>query len=232
MTMEDLSRYNVAAPQPVTLRGHFLTLLPYDRDEHLEGLWHALGGSQRINELIKYFPSETYTSAGEFGTWLQRVNQTSDFITLVAIRNADQATVGMASYMRPDPANGVVEVGSVAHGSAMARSPLSTELHYLLAKHVFDDLKYRRYEWKCHNDNSPSKAAARRYGFTFEGVFRQHMISRGLNRDTAWFSIIDKEWPLIKQAFETWLASANFDSNGKQCKRLEDIRAQLSLAIS
>lgn len=226
--MEDLIKYKANPPAPVTLKGQYLILVPYQKDEHLDGLWKALGGAERINELIKYFPNDMYTTPAEFGDWLQRVNQTSNFTTLVAVRDSDQTIVGMASYMRPDPANGVVEVGSVAHGAAMARSPLSTEMHYLMAKHVFDDLKYRRYEWKCHNDNGPSKAAAIRYGFTFEGVFRQHMISRGFNRDTAWFSIIDKEWPGIKQAFETWLAPDNFDSDGKQRNRLDNIRAGLS----
>lgn len=225
--MVDLSKYKVEPPAPVTLKGRYLKLVPYIKDEHLEGLWQALGGTDGINELIKFFPNDMYTSPAEFGDWLQRVNQTSSFTTLVAIRQTDGAIVGMASYMRPDPANGVVEVGSVAHGTAMAHSPLSTELHYLMAKHVFDDLKYRRYEWKCHNDNEPSKAAAVRYGFTFEGIFRQHMISRGKNRDTAWFSIVDKEWSLIKHAFEAWLAPENFGTDGQQVKKLEDIRDSL-----
>ena len=104
----------------------------------------------------------------------------------------------------------------------------STELHYLMAKHVFDDLGYRRYEWKCHNENEASKVTARRYGFTFEGVFRQHVISRGANRDTAWFSMIDSEWPVIKAAFEAWLAPENFDADGKQKRKLEDIRTEIA----
>ena len=126
--------------------------------------------------------------------------------------------------MRPDPANGVVEVGSVAHGAAMARSPMSTEAHYLMARHVFEDLGYRRYEWKCHNDNAPSKVTAVRLGFTFEGVFRQHIISKGANRDTAWFSMIDGEWPTLKRAFEAWLEPSNFNPEGEQKIRLEGMR--------
>ena len=96
-----------------------------------------------------------------------------------------------------------------------------------MARHVFEDLGYRRYEWKCHNDNEPSKASARRYGFTYEGLFRQHMLSKGQNRDTAWFSMIDGEWPLLKAAFEAWLDPVNFDAMGKQIAKLEDIRASL-----
>ncbi|KAK5075174.1 hypothetical protein LTR64_001379 [Lithohypha guttulata] len=227
-TMEDLSNYKVNPPAPVTLPGRYVTLVPYDREQHLERLWQALGGANGINELIKYFPNDTYLVSHDLGSWIERSNAASNFTTLVVVRNSDSTVVGMASYMRPDPSNGVVEVGSVAHGSAMARSPLSTELHYLMAKHVFDDLGYRRYEWKCHNDNEPSRASAERYGFTFEGVFRQHMISRGKNRDTAWFSIIDKEWPMIRKAFEMWLEPDNFDEQGRQKKKLQEIRKELA----
>lgn len=231
-TMEDLSNYKVEAPAPVTLKGHYLTLVPYEEDRHLAKLWDALGGDSGINELIKYFPNDTYRVNNDLGDWLRKMNTSGGFVTLVAVKNDNNEIVGMASYMRPDPKNGVVEVGSVAHGTAMARSPLSTELHYLMAKHVFDDLGYRRYEWKCHNENKPSKAAAVRYGFVFEGIFRQHMISRGANRDTAWYSIIDKEWPVVKSAFENWLAPENFVEEGKQRRKLEDIRSGLSQSLN
>ncbi len=227
--MRDLKTYKVAAPQPVTLAGRFVTLEPYDRDAHLQALWDALGG-EGINDLIRYFPNEDYATAAEFGAWLESAQANLSFITLVARENATGKIVGMASYMRPDPRNGVVEVGSVAHGEAMKRSPMATELHYLMAKHVFDDLDYRRYEWKCHNENEPSKKTAIRYGFTFEGVFRQHVISRGANRDTAWFSMIDSEWPVIKAGFEAWLSPENFDADGSQKRRLEDIRAKIASA--
>ncbi|WP_117195751.1 GNAT family N-acetyltransferase [Rhizobium terrae] len=225
--MRDLKNYKVAAPGPVTLKGRLLTLETYDRERHLAGLWEALGGADGINDLLKYFPNEDYASAEDLDRWLQSVRP-SGFVTLIAIENATGKIVGMASFMRPDPKNGVVEVGSVAHGPAMKRSPMSTELHYLMARHVFEDLGYRRYEWKCHNENEPSKVTALRYGFTFEGVFRQHVISRGANRDTAWFSMIDGEWPLLKAAFEAWLAPENFDAEGRQKRRLEDIRAGLA----
>ena len=226
--MRDLKNYKVAAPGPVTLKGRFLTLETYDREKHLAGLWDALGGAEAINELLKYFPNEDYATADALDQWLQSVRQTGGYVTWIAIENASGKIVGMASYMRPDPKNGVIEVGSVAHGLAMKRSPMSTELHYLMAKHVFEGLDYRRYEWKCHNENEPSKVTARRYGFTFEGVFRQHVISRGANRDTAWFSMIDSEWSLIKAGFEAWLSPENFDANGQQKRKLEDIRAELA----
>jgi RimJ/RimL family protein N-acetyltransferase len=226
--MRDLQSYKVAPPSPVTLKGRFITLESYDRQTHLQDLWNALGGADEINELIRYFPNDHYETAEEFNDWLEGARANLSFVTLVARENATGKVVGMASYMRPDPKNGVIEVGSVAHGPAMKRSPLSTELHYLMAKHVFDDLDYRRYEWKCHNENEPSKVTAIRYGFTFEGVFRQHVISRGANRDTAWFSIIDGEWPVIRAAFEAWLSPDNFDAEGKQKRKLEDIRAEIA----
>ncbi|TCL69604.1 GNAT family protein [Rhizobium sp. BK251] len=225
--MRDLENYNVPAPGPVTLEGRFVTIEPYERDRHLHTLWEALGGADGVDALLRFFPNDDFASIDEFGAWLDKARVQSNFVTLVFRHNGTSDVVGMATYMRPDPKNGVVEVGSVAHGPDMKRSPLATEAHYLMARHVFDDLGYRRYEWKCHNQNEASKVTASRYGFTFEGVFRQHMISRGANRDTAWFSMIDGEWPLLKAAFEGWLSPLNFDENGRQRRRLEDIRAEL-----
>jgi RimJ/RimL family protein N-acetyltransferase len=225
--MLDLTTYKAAPPAPVTLSGRFVTLEPYEAHSHLADLWAALGGAAGINALLRYFPNDEYASADQFGAWLDHSRVASGFVTLVARDNSNGQVVGMASFMRPDPKNGVVEVGSVAHGPSMKRSPLSTELHYLMACHVFEDLGYRRYEWKCHNGNEASKVTARRYGFSPEGVFRQHMISKGANRDTAWFSMIDSEWPVIAAAFRAWLSPENFDADGHQKRRLEDIRAAL-----
>ncbi len=227
--MNDLSNWKPCpAPQPVTLKGRYVTIEPYDRQAHLEALWEAFGGLA-INPQLEYFTQPYFNGIEDFDAWLQSV-QKGGWVTEVFRENATGKVVGMANYMRPDPANGVVEVGGVAHSPAMKRSALSTEVHYLMARHVFEDLGYRRYEWKCHNDNAPSHAAAKRYGFTFEGVFRQHMLSKGKNRDTAWYSIIDKEWPVVGKAFEMWLDPANFDAEGNQKRRLEDIRAELGKA--
>lgn len=226
--MRDLSQFKgCPAPQPVTLEGRFVTAVPFDRAQHLEKLWNALGGLG-INDLLKYFPQDGFINSQAFGDWIEGAQSAFGWVTLVFVENATGDVVGMASYMRPDPKNGVVEVGSVAHGVTMKRSPLATEAHYLMARHVFDNLGYRRYEWKCHNENEASKATAKRYGFVFEGVFRQHMISKGANRDTAWFSMIDGEWPLIRKAFETWLSPDNFDADGVQKRKLEDIRAGIT----
>lgn len=225
--MRDLSNFKgCPAPTPVTLKGRFVTVEPYERDAHLQALWDAFGGMD-INAHLLYFSQDDFGGIEDFDRWLASVKK-GGWVTHVFRDNKNDKIVGMANYMRADPANGVVEVGGVAHSPDMKRSPLSTEAHYLMAKHVFDDLGYRRYEWKCHNDNQASKTTAVRYGFTFEGVFRQHVISKRANRDTAWYSIIDGEWPLLKAAFEAWLSPNNFDAEGNQKRRLEDIRAEIA----
>lgn len=229
--MRDLSTFKgCPAPKPVRLEGRFVTVEPYDKAQHLQALWDGLGG-MAINPLLTYFTQPDFAGIEDFAAWLEGVQTKGGWVTEVFRDNKTGKVVGMANYMRPDPANGVVEVGGVAHGPAMSRTPLSTEAHYLLARHVFDDLGYRRYEWKCHNENEPSKATANRYGFTFEGVFRQHMLSKGKNRDTAWFSMIDGEWPLIRAAYEAWLKPENFDADGRQIRRLEDIRAERAKGV-
>lgn len=226
--MRDLSTFKgCPAPTPVTLKGRFVTVEPYDREKHLQALWDGLG-DEDINPLLTYFTQPEFAGVGDFDAWLSGVQSRGGWVTHVFRDNKTGNVVGMASYMRADPANGVVEVGGVAHGPAMSRTPLATEAHYLMARNIFDDLGYRRYEWKCHNENEPSKTTAKRYGFSFEGVFRQHMLSKGKNRDTAWFSIIDGEWPVVKAAFEAWLSPENFDAEGKQIRKLEDIRAGLT----
>ena len=223
--MRDLSQFKgCPAPTPVTLEGRYLVVEPYERDKHLKALWDGLG-EMGINPLLLYFTSNDFTGIEDFGRMLDTCRTAGNWHIHVFSDKADGKVCGMASYMRADPANGVVEVGGVAHGAAMARSPLSTEAHYLMARHVFEDLGYRRYEWKCHGENAPSKASALRYGFTYEGTFRQHMLSKGKNRDTAWFSMIDEEWPVLKAAFEAWLDPANFDAEGRQVQRLEAFRA-------
>lgn len=226
--MRDLSNWKgCPAPKPVAIEGRYVSLEPYDRAAHRQDLWDGLGG-MGINPLLKYFAQADFGGIDDFDAWLTTAQEKGGWVTEVFRDKASGKVVGMANYMRADPANGVVEVGSVAHGAAMARSPLSTEVHYLMAKHVFEDLGYRRYEWKCNSENQASRTTALRLGFSFEGIFRQHMLSKGGNRDTAWFSMIDSEWPLLNAAFENWLAPDNFDADGRQKRRLEDIRADLA----
>jgi RimJ/RimL family protein N-acetyltransferase len=139
---------------------------------------------------------------------------------------SSSVAAGYASLMRMDPANGVIEVGNVMFSPALQRTQAATETMYLMARYVFDELGYRRYEWKCNALNLPSRRAAERLGFTFEGIFRQHMVIKGQNRDTAWFSMLDSEWLARKAAFETWLAPENFDAEGRQKKPLAGLRVQ------
>ncbi|RDU97529.1 GNAT family N-acetyltransferase [Trinickia dinghuensis] len=136
--------------------------------------------------------------------------------------------VGTLALMRIEPVHGVVEVGHVTFSPLLKRTPISTEAQFLLMSYVFDELGYRRYEWKCDSLNAPSRAAAERLGFEFEGIFRQIVVYKGRNRDTAWFSIVDKQWPLQKQAFQAWLAADNFDEQGQQRKSLAELRKLFS----
>lgn len=227
--MRDLKNWTPCErPGQCVLNGELVIIQPFDRDTHQDALWQAFGEEQS-NELMKYFPNGPYQYADQFGEWLYEMNMSNAYQTMVFIDKASGLVAGMASYMRIDENNGVAEVGAVAHGAAMARGKMATEAHYLMAKHVFDDLGYRRYEWKLNDDNEPSHRSAKRYGFTFEGVFRNHIVAKGKNRDTAWYAMIDREWPQIRKAFETWISDDNFDGNGLQKRRLEDIRGPIEV---
>ena len=225
--MDDLSNWTgCQRPEGVTLVGQEIDIETWDISKHRDDLWNALDIDD-ANELMKFFPNEPFAIAREFGEWLEMHNANGTYQTMVFRQKATADVIGMASYMRIDEKNGSIEVGAVAHSPKMARSKLSTEAHYLMAKYVFENLGYRRYEWKLNNDNKPSHRSAKRFGFTFEGIFRQHIVDKGRNRNTAWYSMIDKEWPICKAAFEQWLEADNFDISGKQIKRLQDIRAAL-----
>ncbi|GAA6211721.1 GNAT family protein [Hyphomicrobiales bacterium 4NK60-0047b] len=214
-------------PEPTELNGKFVQLTHYNFDEHSAALWEALGG-EKTNQLIRFFPNDRYENSTNFGSWLKEVNETKEFHTMIMLSVKTKEVLGMASYMRCSPENGSVEVGAVAHGPKMARSPLATEAHFILAKYIFEELGYRRYEWKLNNENEASHKAAKRLGFSFEGIFRQHMVAKGKNRDTAWYSMLDNEWPLIKATFESWLDHSNFDKSEKQIKSLIQIRTELA----
>ena len=224
--MRDLKDWKgCPSPAPVALEGRYVRIEPYDRAKHLQPLWDAFGG-MGINPLLRYFAQADFTGIEGFDTWSEGAIK-SGWVREVIIDKASGKPVGMAHYMRPDPANGVVEIGGIAHGGGMSRSPLSTEAQYLLAKHMFEDLGYRRYEWKCDSLNAPSRRTAARLGFQFEGIFRQAVVYKGRNRDTAWFSIIDTEWPLLRQAFEAWLSDDNQDAQGRQRRSLTQVRESL-----
>lgn len=156
-----------------------------------------------------------------FQAWLEGRAASQDPLFFAVFDKATGRVEGRQTLMRIDPAHGVIEIGSILWGPAMARSRLATEALFLFAAYAFDGLGYRRFEWKCNDANEPSKRAALRFGFSFEGLFRQHMVVKGLNRDTAWYSILDREWPSLREGYQAWLHPDNFDSNGQQKARLE-----------
>jgi len=170
-------------------------------------------------------PQGPFHSSETLKAMIATHSESTDPLFYAITSNESSKPVGYASLMRIDVANRVIEVGSIMYSLALKQSTAATEAMYLLAKYVFESLGYRRYEWKCNNHNEASKRAAERLGFTFEGIFRQHMIVKGENRDTAWYSMLDFEWPAIKRALELWLDPSNFDVSGRQLRRLEDLRA-------
>jgi RimJ/RimL family protein N-acetyltransferase len=168
----------------------------------------------------------TYLSVGPFAdepsyrAWLVQVAAGEDPLFHTIVDAATGRAAGLAAFMRIDPPNGVIEVGALQFSPRLQRTRAATEAMNLMMRRAFDELGYRRYEWKCDSLNAPSRAAAERYGFRFEGIFRQAVVYKGRNRDTAWYSIVDGEWPAIKEAFERWLDPANFDAGGRQHTRL------------
>jgi len=214
-------------PERRVLEGRYVSLEPLDAKRHGDGLYEASTMSDsdsRFRWLFEYPP----TSRNELQPWLEKAQASEDPLFFAVIDKASKRIAGRQSLMRIDPAFGVIEIGQIYWSSLIARTPAATEAQYLFQKYVFQDLGYRRYEWKCHDMNAPSKRAALRFGFKFEGVFRQHLVFKGSNRDTAWFSIIDKEWPALCNAYEAWLDPSNFDELGRQKRRLEDYRKDLA----
>ncbi len=179
---------------------------------HAAELWQAAKGADELWSYMGYGPFADETA---FLAWVPERAGLADPYAYAVI-DADGRAVGIATLMEIRPAMRVIEVGHIVYSPVLQRTPLATEAQYLLARYVFETLGYRRYEWKCNALNAPSRRAAERFGFTFEGVFRQHLIVKGRNRDTAWFSMLDSEWPARKAAFERWLAPANFDAAGRQ----------------
>ncbi len=213
-------------PERTVLEGRHVRLEPLNAGRHGDGLYTvatADDAEQRFRWLFESRPE----SREAFQTWLEKVEASEDPLFFAVIDKASGEIAGRQTLMRIEPAHGVIEIGNVLWGAQIARKPAATEAQYLFARHVFDDLGYRRYEWKCNNRNEPSKRAAERFGFSFEGIFRQHMIVKGENRDTAWYSMIDSEWPSLRNAYEGWLDPGNFDSDGNQKKRLDDFRKSL-----
>jgi RimJ/RimL family protein N-acetyltransferase len=204
--------------------GRYVRLEPLDAARHGDELF-AAGAGPDADDLWRYLSDDPYPDRASFTSWLTK-SMGDDPLFFAAIDKASGRVEGRLAFMRIDPANGVVEVGHILYGPRLAGSRAATEAIYLLARHAFDDLGYRRFEWKCNDLNERSKRAALRYGFTSEGVFRQHMVVKGANRDTAWFAMLDHEWPARKAAFERWLAPDNFDAAGRQSASLRELMAR------
>jgi RimJ/RimL family protein N-acetyltransferase len=210
-------------PERVTLKGRWVTLAPLDPGKHAEALCEGSNGDPARERVWTYLPYGPYRSLGEFVADIELKARSADPLFFAIIDNSSGRAVGYQSLMRVDPANRVIEVGHVMYTPAMQRTARATEAQYLFARYVFEALGNRRFEWKCDNFNAPSRRTAERFGFTFEGIFCQHMIVKGRNRDTAWFAMLDGEWPARKAAYERWLAPDNFDAEGRQKLRLSEL---------
>jgi RimJ/RimL family protein N-acetyltransferase len=209
-------------PEPVTLSGRFGSVSRLDAGRDAADLWRAFSGR---DELWTYSRHGPFADEPTFSAWLAERATLSDPYPYT-VRDPNSRALGLVTLLEIRPANRVIEVGFIVYSPALQRTPLATETQYLLARYVFETLGYRRYEWKCDSLNAPSRRAALRYGFVFEGIFRQHMISKGRNRDTAYFSMLDSEWPARKHAFERWLDPENFDSEGRQKSSLTALNGQ------
>ncbi|KAI1762149.1 putative acetyltransferase, GNAT family [Hypoxylon sp. FL1150] len=213
------------------LVGRYITVVGLSA-EHADSLFPHISGPRNAH-LWDYVNDGPYDDIAVFRTKLKAREASQDPIFYALLLNDQDAdatnsiesdnVVGMASFLRIDHKNRSIELG-VMYSPQLQRTPAATEAMYLMARHAIEDLGYRRCEWKCNSLNAAGRRAAERLGFTLEGIFRKHMIIRGRNRDTAWYSMVDEEWPRVKQALRAWLDAANFDSEGKQKKRLEEFR--------
>ena len=213
----------VPRPERVVIAGRFIRLEPLDPDRHGGSLWqetHGIGEAARWQYLFE----EPFENEELFQEFLARKAASTDPLFYAIVDQSNGRAVGFETLMRIDPTHRCIEVGNILYGKSLQRTAGATEAQYLLMRYIFEDLGYRRFEWKCNALNEPSRRAALRFGFTFEGVFRKHMIVRGRSRDTAWYSILDDEWPAAKAAFERWLAPANFDAAGVQRESLAALR--------
>jgi RimJ/RimL family protein N-acetyltransferase len=209
-------------PGPVTLQGRYGRLEKLG-PQHFADLWQEFAGHDHVWTYIS--TDGPFATEQEFSVFLAKRAAADDPYTYAVIDTSGHA-VGYLTLLRIEPPMRVIEVGHVLYSPALQRTPLGTETQYLLARYVFETLGYRRYEWKCNSHNAASRRAALRYGFVYEGTFRQHLISKGRNRDNAWFSMLDSEWPARKLNFERWLAPENFDSKGRQKLSLAALNGQ------
>lgn len=212
-------------PPRTPLEGRYCRLEPLDAQRHAEDLFAAYRAAPDGRDWT-YLGVGPFETAQGYREYCERAAASEDPLHFAVIARASGRAVGTLALMRIDPPNGVAEVGHVTFSPLLKRTPVSTEAQFLLMRRVFDELGYRRYEWKCDSLKAPSRQAALRLGFQFEGIFRQAVVYKGRSRDTAWFSIIDGEWPARRAAFEQWLAPENFDAQGRQRARLQALRGE------
>jgi RimJ/RimL family protein N-acetyltransferase len=215
----------VSRPAPSVLTGRFCRLEPLDPDRHADDLF-AANARDADGRGWTYLPYGPFASCEEYRAWMQALCLGGDPLFFAIVDAATDRAIGVASYLRIDPAMGTIEVGHLRFSPLLQRRPAATEAMYLMMRHAFE-LGYRRYEWKCDALNAPSRAAAERLGLSVEGVFRQAVVAKGRNRDTAWFAATDRDWPALRAAFERWLDPANFDADGNQRQRLADLTASV-----
>lgn len=224
VTRDDLKDWTPRLrPRRVVHEGRFCRLEPFDAAAHGDDLF-AAATLPDADERFRYLPEYPPENRAAFQGWLDRAEASTDPLYFAVIDRKTGTVEGRQTLMRIDEANGVIETGHILWGGRIARTPVTTEAFFLFARHIFDELGYRRFEWKCNDANEPSKRAAERYGMTLEGVFRQAGVVKGENRDTAWYSLLDHEWPNMRAAFKRWLDPANFDAQGRQKARLQELR--------
>ncbi len=212
-------------PSREPMQGRLCRLEALSTAQHAAAL-HAAYAADADGRNWTYLPYGPFEKADEYAKWTEWAESQDDPIFFAIVDLATQRPVGVASYLRIDPAMGSIEVGHLSYAPALQRTAASTEAMYLMMRRAFDELGYRRYEWKCDSLNAPSLAAAKRLGFRFEGIFRQALVMKGRNRDSAWLSIIDREWPALRSAFERWLDPSNFDAAGVQRQSLGAFQAE------
>jgi RimJ/RimL family protein N-acetyltransferase len=210
----------VASPEPAPLRGSHVLLRPVHAEDDAEPLYAVSHPPDGDAAIWTYLPDGPYASPSELRAMLAWAQATREAIYFTLVRPADERPLGLASYLRIKPEFGVIEIGHIWFGAPLQRTTAATEAIYLLARHAFDDLGYRRLEWKCNALNAASRRAAERFGFAFEGVFRKHQVVKGRNRDTAWYAMTDDDWPAVRAGFQSWLSGANFDAAGRQRRSL------------
>jgi RimJ/RimL family protein N-acetyltransferase len=215
-----LDWHGASPAQRVTLLGRYVQVRPVNAAADAEPLYSVSHPPLGDPAIWTYLFDGPFESPEELRRYLADVQENSDPLFFTLVRLPEREPQGVASYLRITPEHGVIEIGNIWFGTPLQRTPAATEAIYLLIRHSFDELGYRRVEWKCNALNSASRRAAERFGFRFEGIFRQHLVIKGRNRDTAWYALTDGEWPSVRDGFERWLDPANFEASGRQRRRL------------